>query len=145
MMVVVANGECEVMGCIVDLNNRCSTKLKVGEGEGEGCRSSCKGCGKEYCCSGTSANPSVCKPSVYSEIFKVACPRSYSYAFDDPSSTFTCDGPSDFYLSEMISQLIRAYDFVMLNVDFTLTTKASVNDRDSFSYFCHVEKSQGSE
>lgn len=49
-----------------------------------------------------------------------------------------------FFISEMINQLIQAYDFVMLNVDFALATKASVNDRDSFSYFCHVEKSQGS-
>ncbi|KAM0945523.1 putative Thaumatin family [Dioscorea sansibarensis] len=97
MMVVAANGGCEATGCAVDLNNRCPAELRVGEGEGEGCRSACEAFGKEeYCCSGEYANPSVCKPTVYSEMFKAACPRSYSYAFDDPTSTFTCDGPADY-------------------------------------------------
>ncbi|KAF0929283.1 hypothetical protein E2562_019870 [Oryza meyeriana var. granulata] len=29
-------------------------------------------------------------------VFKSACPRSYSYAFDDPTSTFTCSGGPDY-------------------------------------------------
>ena len=29
-------------------------------------------------------------------MFKAACPRSYSYAFDDPTSTFTCAGGPDY-------------------------------------------------
>ncbi|CAN1276470.1 Thaumatin-like protein 1 [Linum perenne] len=36
--------------------------------------------------------PATCRPSVYSEMFKAACPRSYSYAYDDATSTFTCTG-----------------------------------------------------
>ncbi|KAJ0010985.1 hypothetical protein Pint_34349 [Pistacia integerrima] len=36
--------------------------------------------------------PASCKPSVYSEMFKSACPKSYSYAYDDATSTFTCSG-----------------------------------------------------
>ncbi|PWA67314.1 thaumatin [Artemisia annua] len=45
----------------------------------------------QYCCSGQYANPNTCKPSYYSSIFKRACPRAYSYAFDDGTSTFTCN------------------------------------------------------
>lgn len=30
--------------------------------------------------------------SVYSKMFKSACPRSYSYAYNDGTSTFTCSG-----------------------------------------------------
>lgn len=35
-------------------------------------------------------SPQTCRPSFYSTIFKTACPRAYSYAYDDGSSTFTC-------------------------------------------------------
>nr|GME09654.1 pathogenesis-related protein 5-like [Ipomoea batatas] len=62
-----------------------------GEGEVVGCKSACEAFGlAQYCCSGEFANPSTCKPSFYSTIFKRACPRAYSYAFDDGTSTFTC-------------------------------------------------------
>ena len=44
----------------------------------------------KYCCSGEFANPNTCHPSYYSTLFKKACPRAYSYAFDDGTSTFTC-------------------------------------------------------
>lgn len=44
----------------------------------------------KYCCSGEFANPNTCQPSYYSTLFKKACPRAYSYAFDDGTSTFTC-------------------------------------------------------
>ncbi|KAK9113259.1 hypothetical protein Scep_020778 [Stephania cephalantha] len=80
---------CASTGCLTDLNQRCPAELRV-EG-GEACKSACEQFGKpEYCCSGAYSNPSVCKPTVYSQIFKSACPRSYSYAYDDASSTFTC-------------------------------------------------------
>ncbi|KAG4993895.1 hypothetical protein JHK84_030844 [Glycine max] len=46
----------------------------------------------EYCCSGAYGSPATCRPSIYSEMFKAACPRSYSYAYDDATSTFTCSG-----------------------------------------------------
>ncbi|GER44764.1 pathogenesis-related thaumatin superfamily protein [Striga asiatica] len=44
----------------------------------------------EYCCSGAYGLPASCRSSVYSEVFKNACPRSYNYAYDDATSTFTC-------------------------------------------------------
>lgn len=85
------SGACTSTGCVTDLNRRCPNELKV-EG-GEACKSACEAFGSpEYCCSGAYNTPSTCKPSVYSEIFKSACPRSYSYAYDDATSTFTCNG-----------------------------------------------------
>nr|ALE20175.1 pathogenesis-related protein 5 [Hevea brasiliensis] len=93
-MVVDVNGgsgACASTGCVTDLNRKCPNELKV-EG-GAACRSACDAFGNpEYCCSGAYNTPSTCKPSTYSEMFKSACPKSYSYAFDDASSTFTCTG-----------------------------------------------------
>ncbi|KAJ8642273.1 hypothetical protein MRB53_018967 [Persea americana] len=83
------SGKCGTTGCVVDLNERCPAELRV---EG-GCRSACEAFGKpEYCCSGEFGTPDRCQPSVYSAMFKSACPSSYSYAYDDATSTFTCTG-----------------------------------------------------
>ncbi|XP_008781003.2 thaumatin-like protein 1 [Phoenix dactylifera] len=82
-------GGCASTGCVVDLSRRCPAELRVGEA----CRSACEAFGKpEFCCSGAYASPGTCRPSVYSQMFKSACPKSYSYAFDDATSTFTCSG-----------------------------------------------------
>ncbi|CAN8276711.1 unnamed protein product [Cochlearia groenlandica] len=93
MIVEVAggSGQCETTGCVSDLNVQCPAELRFGEGDA--CRSACEAFrSPEYCCSGAYATPSTCRPSVYSEMFKAACPRSYSYAYDDATSTFTCSG-----------------------------------------------------
>ena len=85
------SGLCGSTGCVSDLNLNCPAELRVGDGGA--CKSACMAFNKpEYCCSGTYGSPATCKPSVYSEMFKSACPRSYSYAYDDASSTFTCTG-----------------------------------------------------
>ncbi|OAY50566.1 thaumatin-like protein 1 isoform X2 [Manihot esculenta] len=85
------SGTCLSTGCVTDLNQQCSEELRVGSGEA--CKSACEAFGSpEYCCSGAFATPDTCKPSVYSQMFKAACPRSYSYAYDDATSTFTCTG-----------------------------------------------------
>lgn len=94
-MVVIArqsgSGKCHPTGCVIDINRRCPTELRVGNGEA--CRSACEAFGKpEFCCSGEYSTPNTCQPSEYSEMFKTACPRSYSYAYDDATSTFTCTG-----------------------------------------------------
>ncbi|PON53447.1 Thaumatin [Parasponia andersonii] len=93
-MVVEGSGgssTCASTGCVTDLNRRCPTELRV-DGGGA-CRSACEAFGSdEYCCSGAYNTPSACKPSLYSQIFKSACPKSYSYAYDDATSTFTCSG-----------------------------------------------------
>ncbi|KAJ8443607.1 hypothetical protein Cgig2_019589 [Carnegiea gigantea] len=85
------SGACASTGCLADLNRRCPTELQA-EGGGA-CRSACEAFGNpEYCCSGAYGSPATCKPSAYSQLFKSACPRAYSYAYDDASSTFTCSG-----------------------------------------------------
>lgn len=85
------SGMCASTGCVTDLNRQCPAELRVSEGDA--CKSACEAFGSpEYCCSGAYNTPATCKPSVYAEMFKIACPRSYSYAYDDPTSTFTCTG-----------------------------------------------------
>ncbi|XP_030513904.1 thaumatin-like protein 1 [Rhodamnia argentea] len=85
------SGACASTGCSADLNRQCPAELRVGEGDA--CKSACEAFGSpEYCCSGAYNSPVTCRPTVYSEMFKSACPRSYSYAYDDATSTFTCTG-----------------------------------------------------
>ncbi|KAL6574415.1 Thaumatin-like protein 1 [Orobanche hederae] len=97
MLVVPQGGSgdnCTSTGCVVDLNGSCPPELRVtSAGEGVACKSACGAFGTEqYCCSGAYGTPDVCKPSQYSLLFKNACPRAYSYAYDDRTSTFTCAG-----------------------------------------------------
>ncbi|TYI01400.1 hypothetical protein ES332_A11G197900v1 [Gossypium tomentosum] len=93
-MIVEGNGgsgECATTGCMTELNKKCPSELKFDGGDA--CKSACDAFGNpEYCCSGAYSSPTACKPSIYSEVFKSACPKSYSYAFDDATSTFTCTG-----------------------------------------------------
>ncbi|KAK3130447.1 hypothetical protein QOZ80_6BG0493560 [Eleusine coracana subsp. coracana] len=85
-------GSCNTTGCMADLNRSCPKELQVDCGGGAiACRSACEAFGKDmYCCSGAYGTPDACHPTVYSSIFKTACPRAYSYAYDDRTSTFTC-------------------------------------------------------
>lgn len=86
-----SGGSCAPTGCVEDLNQKCPMELRI-DGGGA-CKSACEAFGTpEYCCKGEYASPSTCTPSVYSQIFKSACPKSYSYAYDDATSTFTCTG-----------------------------------------------------
>ncbi|KAL0907537.1 hypothetical protein M5K25_021952 [Dendrobium thyrsiflorum] len=97
MVVEGGKGRCAATGCVVDLNQRCPAELRIGEGETAACRSACEAFRRpEYCCSGEFASPAACKPTAYSEVFKAACPKSYSYAFDDSTSTFTCADAGEF-------------------------------------------------
>ncbi|CAI0435655.1 unnamed protein product [Linum tenue] len=84
---------CSSTGCVVDLNGACPSDLKVVSeaGEGVACKSACEAFRQpQYCCDGAYATPDTCKPTSYSLAFKNACPRAYSYAYDDKTSTFTC-------------------------------------------------------
>ncbi|KAG6650372.1 hypothetical protein I3843_06G033700 [Carya illinoinensis] len=87
-------GACNSTGCASNINMGCPKELQVAGGEEGGvvaCKSACEAFKMDqYCCSGEFANPTTCRPSFYSAIFKRACPRAYSYAFDDGTSTFTC-------------------------------------------------------
>ncbi|RZC87125.1 hypothetical protein C5167_042056 [Papaver somniferum] len=96
-------GNCNTTGCLVDLNGMCPTELKVLSSDSStpnvACKSACEAFGEDqYCCRGAYANPDTCHPSSYSEIFKHACPRAYSYAYDDGTSTFTCASSQSDYL-----------------------------------------------
>ncbi|XP_061342170.1 thaumatin-like protein 1 [Gastrolobium bilobum] len=85
------SGLCASVGCTSDLNQQCPAELK--SSDGSACKSACEAFGSpEYCCSGAYGSPATCRPSIYSEMFKAACPSSYSYAYDDATSTFTCTG-----------------------------------------------------
>ncbi|KAK3122357.1 hypothetical protein QOZ80_8BG0668520 [Eleusine coracana subsp. coracana] len=90
MLVQAAVPDCPDTGCLVDLNERCPEELRAEDGRA--CRSACEAFGSpEYCCNGAYGNPDTCHPSQYSQLFKSACPKSYSYAYDDATSTFTCN------------------------------------------------------
>ncbi|KAK9062068.1 hypothetical protein SSX86_019253 [Deinandra increscens subsp. villosa] len=103
-MIIVPQGEsggnCNVTGCLVDLNRNCPSELRLraaGSNGGDGgdesvaCRSACEAFGDPmYCCNGAYSTPQTCNPTSYSEYFKTACPTAYSYAYDDGTSTFTC-------------------------------------------------------
>ncbi|KAJ6836223.1 thaumatin-like protein 1b [Iris pallida] len=104
MLVAPAPGSCASTGCVADLNPLCPSDLRVaeagGSGRGVACRSACEAFGTaEYCCSGDHGSPSTCRPSAYSQFFKNACPRAYSYAYDDATSTFTCAAGADYAIT----------------------------------------------
>ncbi|KAL2460054.1 Pathogenesis-related thaumatin superfamily protein [Abeliophyllum distichum] len=99
-MLIVAKGGtrggCSATGCLIDLNGACPKELSVfhengSRAHGVACKSACEAFGDPvYCCSEAYNTPDTCYPSAYSLYFKHACPRSYSYAYDDKTSTFTC-------------------------------------------------------
>ncbi|KAL1309299.1 hypothetical protein HN51_052001 [Arachis hypogaea] len=85
---------CTVTGCVGDLNGDCPSELRVMSEDGKrgvACKSACDAFRlPQYCCDGAYRSPDTCKPSSYSKVFKSVCPRAYSYAYDDKTSTFTC-------------------------------------------------------
>nr|XP_027190638.1 thaumatin-like protein 1b isoform X2 [Cicer arietinum] len=106
MLVVPQGGSgdnCTSTGCVGDLLSACPSELKVTSVDGKesvACKSACEAFGSaQYCCSGAYGSPNTCKPSSYSEIFKNACPRAYSYAYDDKTSTFTCESAADYTIT----------------------------------------------
>ncbi|KAK6939840.1 Thaumatin family [Dillenia turbinata] len=87
-------GNCSIAGCDRDLLPDCPKELayKV-NGKTVACRSACDVFNTdEYCCRGVYGNPVTCTATSYSKKFKEACPAAYSYAYDDPTSIFTCSG-----------------------------------------------------
>ncbi|KAI5402821.1 variant 2, Thaumatin-like protein 1 [Lathyrus oleraceus] len=106
MLVVPQGGSgdnCTSTGCVGDLLTACPSELRVTSVDGKesvACRSACEAFGSaQYCCSGAYGSPNTCKPSSYSQMFKNACPRAYSYAYDDKTSTFTCASASEYIIT----------------------------------------------
>lgn len=93
-------GNCSVAGCDSDLRNSCPSELAIkANGKVIACNNACDVFQKdEYCCKGVFGNPVTCQPTYYSKKFKEACPTAYSYAYDDPTSIFTCSG-TDYVIS----------------------------------------------
>ncbi|KAA8530297.1 hypothetical protein F0562_005006 [Nyssa sinensis] len=91
-----AASKCHVGGCVKDLKSMCPHELKVlnDKGEAVACKSACLAFDLDtFCCRNEYGSPEKCKPSVYSKMFKDACPSYYSYAFDTPPPLVNC--PSD--------------------------------------------------
>lgn len=101
-------GNCSVAGCDSDLRTSCPSELAVkSNGKVIACRSACDVFNTdEYCCRGVYGNPVVCQPTYYSKKFKEACPTAYSYAYDDPTSIFTCSG-TDYVVTFCASRLVN--------------------------------------
>ncbi|KAG6489210.1 thaumatin-like protein 1 [Zingiber officinale] len=78
---------------------RCANDSIVGECPAElrttgGCNGPCTVFGTpDYCCTN---GPGTCGPTPYSRFFKDRCPDAYSYPQDDPTSTFTCPGGTNY-------------------------------------------------
>ncbi|KAH7852923.1 hypothetical protein Vadar_031008 [Vaccinium darrowii] len=96
-------GKCRPAGCVSDLNMMCPVGLQVRSHDKRrvvACKSACSAFNSpRYCCTGRFGSPQSCKPTAYSRIFKAACPRAYSYAYDDPSSIATCTGGANYLLT----------------------------------------------
>lgn len=45
----------------------------------------------ECCCTESYGSSETCKPKDYSSFFKSRCSYAYSYAFDNPTSMFSCE------------------------------------------------------
>ena len=100
-------GKCGIAGCDSDLRQDCPKELSVkAGGKTVACRSACDVFNTdEYCCRGVFGNSVTCKPTSYSQKFKAACPTAYSYAYDDPTSIFTCSG-TDYVVSFCTSRFV---------------------------------------
>nr|GEW10614.1 hypothetical protein [Tanacetum cinerariifolium] len=92
-------GYCRYVGCVSDLNVMCPVGLQVRSLDDKrrvvACKSACSVFkSPRFCCTGNYGNAFTCKATAYSKIFKVACPRAYSYAYDDATSVATCTSAS---------------------------------------------------
>jgi len=88
--------KCAIAGCAKNVNAVCPPELQVtatGGGGGGGktvvaCKSACLAFGLDaFCCRGAYATPATCRGTVYSRLFKDACPAYYSYAYDTTAAT----------------------------------------------------------
>nr|CAD7574661.1 unnamed protein product [Timema californicum] len=88
---------CGSATCTAYLNNNCPNELRETNSAGAtvACKSACLAFNTDqYCCRGNFGTPQTCTPSTWAQnypaYFKNNCPGAYSYAYDDVSSTYTC-------------------------------------------------------
>ncbi|KAJ1288384.1 hypothetical protein BS78_02G085800 [Paspalum vaginatum] len=98
---IAPGARCPSASCPADINRVCPGELAVrAPAAVVGCKSACLAFGTDgYCCRGRFASPATCKPSGYARLFKAQCPQAYSYAYDDRSSTFTCNGTVEYMVT----------------------------------------------
>ncbi|KMT17161.1 hypothetical protein BVRB_2g040720 [Beta vulgaris subsp. vulgaris] len=85
--------KCSIRGCYRDLKAICPLELQVKDGGGNivACKSACLAFNLDrFCCRNEYRNAEKCTPSLYSDVFKGACPSYVSYAFDSPSPLMSC-------------------------------------------------------
>ncbi|XP_021756117.1 thaumatin-like protein 1 [Chenopodium quinoa] len=94
--------ECPATSCAADLNTQCPDSLSFKDTKGStiGCKSACLAFNQpQYCCTGEYKTPQTCPPTNQSLYFKNQCPQAYSYAYDDPTSTFTCPTGVNYFIT----------------------------------------------
>lgn len=106
-MVVAPQGDetCSTIGCVIDLNTMCPNELRVTGNTSMmqpiiACMSPCRTFRlPKYCCTGAYTARESCPPTTYSQVFKRACPRAFSYAYDNSSSLFTCASKPNYVIT----------------------------------------------
>ena len=83
-----SNGCTRGISCTADINGQCPNELRAPGG----CKNPCTVFKtNEYCC-----NSGSCGPTNYSRFFKDRCRDAHSYPKDDRTSTFTCNGGTNY-------------------------------------------------
>ncbi|KAK2988340.1 hypothetical protein RJ640_000327 [Escallonia rubra] len=128
-MLAVPQGDagvnCSTAGCVMDLNGFCPVELQVSDGAREvvACKGPCLALGQaRYCCADAYGTPSTCRTTLYSRVFKDAFPRAYSYAYDDVSTTFACDGGADYLITFCPSPSTNFGDYPTANLSTSWTS-----------------------
>ncbi|RWW32846.1 hypothetical protein GW17_00002473 [Ensete ventricosum] len=89
-----ARPKCWVGGCTKSINSVCPQELQVLDHGGAAvvaCKSACLAFDLDvFCCRNSYGKPETCKPSMYSAMFKDACPSYFSYAYDTPPPLVSC-------------------------------------------------------
>ncbi|XP_019435114.1 PREDICTED: thaumatin-like protein 1b [Lupinus angustifolius] len=96
------SGECKTSSCPANINAVCPTELQLKGSDGSviACKSACLAFNQpQYCCTEDHNTAATCPPTNYSQIFEQQCPDAYSYAYDDKSSTFTCNARPDYAIT----------------------------------------------
>ncbi|XP_057514002.1 protein P21-like [Actinidia eriantha] len=84
----IQSDKCRNILCVADINGQCPGPLRAPHG----CNNPCTVFKtQEYCCT-----QGPCSPTGYSRFFKDRCYDAYSYPQDDPTSTFTCPGGTNY-------------------------------------------------
>ncbi|KAJ4705020.1 Thaumatin [Melia azedarach] len=97
-----SGSNCTPTTCKANVNSVCPSELAVKGSDGSviACKSACAALNQpQYCCTGAFGTAETCPPTKYSMIFKNQCPEAYSYAYDDPTSTFSCTGGANYVVT----------------------------------------------